>query len=196
MKAQIFTVLHQLFKILTQPLAIASGAVAIFAFTVQVTTAERAAILGVFLVVGILPNAIYQFWATRRKRRHLSLANDFGEVLPVIEFYYVFSFSLLAVIYGSQLFTKPSWMFLMMAYAIYHGINLLVIKYFHAISPRTGEVVFWTTALLNLNPVYTVGYLLLIPVLWLKLEPKKLNLVAFNYSFVIGLMAALLTWIS
>lgn len=188
--------LQQLFKILTHPLVVSTIAVLVMVYTIETIDSQKATLLGGFFVVGLLPNALHQLILWWRKRKHRSSYSELGETLPLTEFWYVFTFALLAVVFGSQLIDQPRWMFISMAYAIYHGINLLVVKYFHDISPRTGEVVFWTTALINLNPVYTIGYLLLVPALWFKLEGKKLNLIAFNYSFVIALIAALLTWIS
>ena len=113
-----------------------------------------------------------------------------------MEISYVFWFSLLALIAGSQLLQNLNYMYLAMAYAIYHGLNLFVIKYFHNVAVKSGEITFWTTVLTNLNPIYAFGYLILTLFLWREIEKPKFDILAFNYSLAIGLFAGLLTWIS
>lgn len=214
-----------LFKALTARLLVATLAVAVIAFTVLGNDTQRATVIGGFLVLGVLPNAILQLYLNRKhfsaenlsqkkpkaKKSDSKIAKSSAKnpessltqmppnqkmALLNMEVSYVFWFSLLAVLAGSQLFQSPSFMYLAMAYAIYHGVNLFVIKYFHSVSVKSGEIVFWTTVLTNLNPLYAFGYLILTLFLWREIEKPKFDILAFNYSLAIGLFAALLTWIS
>ena len=205
-------------RLVTQPLVVATGAAVLVAEIVNTKQDREAAILGGFFVVGILPNLLKQLWSYFRKGAEREsveqiFAYDFeggdsrGEFNSKInrhnrnqqthiERWYVFWFGLLAVVYGSQLFAHEGWMVIAMAYAVYHGINLLVIKYFSPINSRIGEVVFWSTLLININPQLAFTYLLLLPLIWWHPGERRLDFVALNWSIGIGLFSALLTWIS
>lgn len=195
---------RKLLLTLTHPLVIASVAIVVITEAVQTTIDKKAAILGGFFIVGILPNLLMQCWShlliwlnQRKSKSAVSSAGMLPTYLTArFELWYVFWFALLAVIYGTELFAHTGWMMISMSYAIYHGINLLVVRYFHGINPRISEATFWSTLLVNINPVYAFSYLLLLPLVWWHPAEKKLDFVALNWSLGIGLFSALLTWIS
>lgn len=214
-----------LLKAITARLLVATLAVVVITFAGFTSDTQKATIIGGFLVLGIFPNLILQWHLNRRhfsletlarikpkakkgdskiaKSSAKNLEASIGQLPPnqksaliSMEISYVFWFSLLAVLAGSQVLQNLSFMYLAMAYAIYHGVNLFVIKYFHNVAVKSGEITFWTTVLTNINPLYAFGYLILTLFLWREIEKPKFDILAFNYSLAIGLFAGLLTWIS
>jgi hypothetical protein len=178
--------LSSLTDIITMPLTVAAlGGLAL----AWGTTASDLQLYVTYLVIGLGPAAIHETYLFLTSRYDkLELDRD--------ELVYTFSFALLTVIFGTQLYANQNWMLLSMCLSVYHGLNLVVSRYYHQLDQRVGMVILWSTILIDkVSPMYTLGYLLLVPIIWKGIGRKRTDFLQIIWAVVVGLAAAILTWL-